>query len=106
MSIVWPFEWLRLPVGRDIGHHPVANSWIPHVERAALGGESRLCPIHPQPEFHSVRMRGVGERSEPMRKFVPIGIPVAYATEPSGIHVEHLEAEVGGVGDHFRAVSP
>src|SRR5262249_7612004 len=66
-------ERFRLPVFRDIGHHPVAYLCVPGIERSRFGGESCLSPIHPEAEFKSVLVRVIGNSREAARKFLRIG---------------------------------
>ena len=42
-----PLERLRLPVGGQVGHHPVANFGIARIQGARLGRQPGLRPIYP-----------------------------------------------------------
>src|SRR5579863_2438179 len=45
-------------------------------------------------------MRFIGNRLQPVRKFIWIGLPIAHAAEPACIHVKHFETQIGGIADH------
>src|SRR5271156_3824736 len=42
----------------------------------------------------------VGQGREAMGKIGRVGIPIPHSAEPARIQMKHLEAKVGGVGDH------
>ena len=65
------FEGLGLPFCREIGHHPVANLRIPYIQGAGLGGQSGLCPVHPETEFQSVLMAVVPDEQAHLWAFGP-----------------------------------
>src|SRR5579862_4578035 len=93
-------ERLRLPVRGDVGHHPVAHLRITRIESTRFSGESGLRPVNPDSELEPMLVGIVSDDREASRKLLRIGMPVAYVTEPPGIDVKHVDAEVGGVANH------
>ena len=100
--MVCPLKWLRLPVGGQVGHHPVANFGIARVQRSGLGGETGLRPVHPETEFQPVLVGIVGDDGQTVREFLRIGIPVAHAAKPAGIDVKHVHSQFGRVANHAQ----
>ena len=95
-----PFEFLRLPTGRKIGDHPVADLGIVHVERTRLGIQRGLRPVHPQAKLQSVLMGVVRNNRQAVRELLGVGVPVSHSAKPPRIDVEHLQPELSRVADH------
>ena len=62
--------------------------------------DSGLCPIGPETETEADFMGVGGDCGDAVREFVGIGCPIADGAEPTGIEVEHVQAERVGVVDH------
>ncbi len=95
-------ELLRLPVGLEVGDHPIAHFGVADIECAGLGVECGLRPVGPDAEAKALAMRFVGDEGEAVGEFFGIGIPVADAAEPAGVNVEHLQAQFLRLGDHAQ----
>src|SRR6185437_14270145 len=54
------------------------------------------------PELQSVLVRIIGDKRQAVRKFLRIGIPVAYTAKPSSIDMEHVDAEVSAIANHAQ----
>src|SRR2546423_1479888 len=54
-------KWLRLPIGGNIGNHPIANLGIARIQSSRPRRESSLSPVHPDAEFQSVLVRLIRE---------------------------------------------
>ena len=91
--MVCPLNSSGFQSGRHVGHQPVAHLGIVHVQGAGLGVQARLGPIDPDAESQAILVRRVGNKGQPMRKFLRVRVPVAHSAKPARIHVEHLQAQ-------------
>ena len=95
-------ELFRLPIGRQIGDHPIADPWISYVEGAGCGVERSLGPIHPDAEAQALLVRRVRNSRKTMRKLLRVRVPIANAAEPAGIDVKHLQAQFLRFANHAQ----